>query len=43
MLDTGTKQIVLRQAMKLGGDLWDTAESYEGGRNELGIGQYLLK
>jgi predicted aldo/keto reductase-like oxidoreductase len=43
MFDTGTNQIVLRQAMKLGVTYWDTAESYEGGRSELGIGQYFKK
>jgi aryl-alcohol dehydrogenase-like predicted oxidoreductase len=40
MFDTITNQAVLRLALRLGIDYWDTAESYEGGRAEEGIGQY---
>ncbi len=43
MFDTATNQIVLRQAFKLGVTYWDTAESYEGGRSEQGIGQFFKK
>ena len=43
MFDTMTNQIVLRQAFKLGVTYWDTAESYEGGRSEQGIGQFFKK
>ncbi len=43
MFDTITNQIVLKQAMKLGVTMWDTAESYENGRSEQGIGQFFKK
>jgi hypothetical protein len=43
MFDTITNQIVLKQALKLGVTYWDTAESYEGGRSEQGIGQFFKK
>jgi uncharacterized protein len=43
MWDTPTNQIVLKQALKLGVTYWDTAESYEGGRSEEGIGQFFKK
>ncbi|MBI5522471.1 MAG: aldo/keto reductase [Desulfarculus sp.] len=43
MWDTPTNQIVLKQALKLGVTHWDTAESYEGGRSEEGIGQFFKK
>ncbi|MFH1060660.1 MAG: aldo/keto reductase [Pseudomonadota bacterium] len=43
MWDTPTNQIVLKQAMNLGVTYWDTADSYEGGRSEEGIGMYFKK
>lgn len=43
MFDTITNQAVLRLAIRLGITHWDTAESYEGGRAEQGIGQYLQR
>ena len=43
MWDTPTNQIVLKQALKLGVTYWDTAESYEGGRAEEGIGMFFKK
>ncbi len=43
MFDTITNQAVLRLAMRLGVTHWDTAESYEGGRAEEGIGQFLTR
>jgi hypothetical protein len=43
MWDTPTNQIVLKQALKLGVTYWDTADSYEGGRSEEGIGQFFKK
>ena len=43
MWDTPTNQIVLKQALNLGVTYWDTAESYEGGRSEEGIGQFFQK
>ncbi|MFZ5587854.1 MAG: aldo/keto reductase [Thermodesulfobacteriota bacterium] len=43
MWDTPTNQIVLKQAMNLGVTYWDTAESYEGGRSEEGIGMFFKK
>jgi aryl-alcohol dehydrogenase-like predicted oxidoreductase len=43
MWDTPTNQIVLKQALNLGVTYWDTAESYEGGRSEEGIGLFFQK
>lgn len=43
MWDTPTNQIVLKQALNLGVTYWDTAESYEGGRSEEGIGIFFKK
>ncbi len=43
MWDTPTNQIVLKQALNLGVTYWDTADSYEGGRSEEGIGQFFQK
>ena len=41
--DTIENQIVLRKALQLGVDYWDTAHRYAGGNSELGIGKYLSK
>lgn len=43
MFDTITNQAVLRLAARLGITHWDTAESYEGGRAEEGIGQFFKR
>ena len=34
---------MLRQAVKWGVTYWDTANSYEGGNSEMGIGKYFEK
>lgn len=38
-----SKQILLRQAFKMGVTYWDTAEMYSGGKSEEGIGKYFEK
>jgi len=43
MFDIPNNQIMLRQAVKWGVTYWDTANSYEGGNSELGIGKYFAK
>jgi hypothetical protein len=35
--------LVLKQALRWGVTYWDTADCYEGGKSELGIGQFLNK
>lgn len=35
-----SRQLLLRQALKLGVTYWDTANSYSGGNSERGIGKY---
>jgi predicted aldo/keto reductase-like oxidoreductase len=43
MFDILNNQLVLRQAVKWGVTYWDTANSYEGGNSEPGIGKYFVK
>ncbi|NLI82238.1 MAG: aldo/keto reductase [Deltaproteobacteria bacterium] len=43
MFDIPSNQLLLRQALKWGVTHWDTADCYEGGKSELGIGQFLTK
>jgi predicted aldo/keto reductase-like oxidoreductase len=43
MFDIPSNQLMLRQAVKWGVTYWDTANSYEGGHSELGIGKYFAK
>ncbi len=43
MFDIPNNQIVLRQALALGVTYWDTANGYEGGRSEEGIGTYFSR
>jgi predicted aldo/keto reductase-like oxidoreductase len=43
MFDIPNNQLMLRQAVKWGVTYWDTANSYEGGNSELGIGKYFTK
>ncbi|MCE5334255.1 MAG: aldo/keto reductase [Desulfobacteraceae bacterium] len=43
MFDIPSNQLLLRQALKWGVTYWDTADCYEGGNSELGIGQFLKK
>ena len=38
--DLRNKQLLLRQALKMGVRYWDTAHSYQGGDSEAGIGKY---
>jgi hypothetical protein len=42
-VDTGSNQLMLRQAVKWGVTYWDTAPSYSWGRSEAGFGKYLGK
>ena len=42
-VDTGSNQLMLRQAVKWGVTYWDTAPSYSWGRSEAGFGKYLDK
>jgi hypothetical protein len=42
-VDTGSNQLMLRQAVKWGVTHWDTAPSYSWGRSEAGFGKYLDK
>jgi aryl-alcohol dehydrogenase-like predicted oxidoreductase len=41
--DLMSKQMLLRQALKMGVTYWDTADNYEGGNSEKAIGKYLTK
>ncbi|MGD8676829.1 MAG: aldo/keto reductase, partial [Desulfobacterales bacterium] len=43
MFDIPNNQLLLKQAVKWGVTYWDTANSYEGGRSEKGIGKYFAK
>ncbi len=43
MFDIASNQLMLRQAVKWGVTYWDTANSYEGGNSEPGIGKYFAK
>lgn len=43
MFDTISNQLLLKQAIKWGVTYWDTADCYEGGNSEVGIGQFLKK
>ena len=43
MFDIPNNQLMLRQAVKWGVTYWDTANSYEGGNSEPGIGKYFAK
>jgi hypothetical protein len=43
MFDIPSNQLLLRQALKLGVTYWDTADCYEGGRSEGGIGTFFSK
>lgn len=43
MFDIPSNQLLLRQALKWGVTYWDTADCYEGGNSELGIGQFFQK
>ncbi len=38
-----SRQLLLRQALKLGVTYWDTANSYSGGNSEEGIGKYFAR
>jgi aryl-alcohol dehydrogenase-like predicted oxidoreductase len=38
-----SRQLLLRQALKMGVTYWDTANSYSGGNSELGIGKYFAR
>lgn len=43
MFDIPSNQLLLRQALNWGVTYWDTADCYEGGRSETGIGQFFKK
>ncbi len=43
MFDIPSNQLVLNQALKLGVTYWDTADCYEGGGSERGVGKFLGK
>jgi len=43
MFDTKSNQLLLKQAFTWGVTFWDTADCYEGGESEEGIGRYLKK
>ena len=43
MFDIPNNQLLLKQAVKWGVTYWDTANSYEGGRSEKGIGKYFSR
>ena len=43
MFDIPNNQLMMRQAVKWGVTYWDTANSYEGGHSEKGIGKYFAK
>ena len=38
-----SRQLLLRQALKMGVTYWDTANSYSGGNSERGIGKYFAR
>ena len=38
-----SRQLLLKQALKMGVTYWDTADSYSGGNSEKGIGKYFAK
>ena len=41
MFDILNNQITMKQALECGVTYWDTADCYEGGRSEKGIGKFL--
>ncbi|MCE9612652.1 MAG: aldo/keto reductase [Lentisphaerae bacterium] len=43
MFDIPNNQIVLRQALAMGVTYWDTADCYEGGRSEEGVGKFFAR
>lgn len=43
MFDTGANLLVLKQAYKWGVRYWDTADCYEGGGSEEGVGKYFKR
>jgi len=43
MFDIPSNQLLLRQALNWGVTYWDTADCYEGGKSEAGIGQFFKK
>ncbi len=43
MFDVLNKQVVLRKALQWGVYYWDTANSYNGGNSELGVGKFISK
>jgi len=43
MFDIPSNQLLMRQALKWGVSYWDTADCYEGGKSEIGIGQFFGK
>lgn len=43
MFDIPNNQLMMRQAVKWGVTYWDTANSYEGGHSEKGIGKYFSR
>jgi predicted aldo/keto reductase-like oxidoreductase len=43
MFDISSNQLMLKQCLKWGVTYWDTADCYEGGNSEKGIGQFFKK
>jgi predicted aldo/keto reductase-like oxidoreductase len=43
MFDTENNQVVLRRALSLGVTHWDTANTYYGGRSEVGLGRFFRR
>jgi predicted aldo/keto reductase-like oxidoreductase len=43
MFDIMSNHLLLKQALKWGVNYWDTADCYEGGNSEVGIGQFFQK
>jgi predicted aldo/keto reductase-like oxidoreductase len=43
MFDIPSNQLLLKQALKWGVTYWDTADCYEGGRSERGVGKFFAK
>ncbi|MGB6927830.1 MAG: aldo/keto reductase, partial [Syntrophobacteria bacterium] len=43
MFDIPSNQLLLKQALKWGVTYWDTADCYEGGGSERGIGKFFAK
>ncbi len=43
MFDIPSNQLLMRQALNWGVSYWDTADCYEGGKSEAGIGQFFGK